>query len=366
LKEDSRFFHSDVAGGIILLLAAALAMLAANTSLNSSYENFVGPSLFWINDFLMVFFFVLAGLEIKREICVGTLSNRARAMLPVLAAAGGMIAPALIYIGLNHATPQYRHGWAIPSATDIAFALGVLALVASRLPPAIKVLLTAIAVIDDLGAIIVIAVFYTDHIALGALGLAALCAIALFCLNRFRVTVYGPYFVIGLLLWAAMLKGGIHPTLAGVIIAFAIPTSALDSLQEKLHPWVVFLILPLFGFANAGVSFAGLHVSDLLHPVTIGIALGLFVGKQIGIFGSVYVLTKTRVCELAQGVTWPQIYGMSLLCGIGFTMALFVGGLAFTDPAMAAYVRMGVIGGSCLSAVCGCGVLYGTSRSAKG
>jgi len=362
MKSLYRFFHSDASGGVVLMLAAVLAMVVANSPLYPAYQAALKPSLFWINDLLMAFFFLLAGLEIKRELKTGALSSPSRAFLPVAAAAGGMLVPALIFLAVNLDTPRFYHGWAIPTATDIAFALGALALVSSRVPVALKILLTAIAVIDDLGAILVIAVFYTDHLNVMALGLTALFSAALYGLNRFNVRSYMPYFMIGTGLWTAMLWSGLHPTLAGVILAFAIPTPDLKRLQNVIHPYVVFGVLPVFGFANAGVSLAGFDFGDLFHPVTLGIALGLFIGKQIGIFGTIYVLVKMRICALSDGLTWPQVYGMSLLCGVGFTMALFVGGLAFTGDTMAAYVRVGVLAGSLLSAVLGCTVLYKVSH----
>lgn len=318
------------------------------------------PLILWINDLLMAIFFLYAGLEIKREFKVGALSSPRRAMLPLVAAAFGMLVPALIYLFINRAHPEFHHGWAIPSATDIAFAVGVLALASKRLPGSIKVLLLAIAVIDDLGAILVIAFFYTGAIGTGALAAAAVAALGLFILNRMNVSHYGPYFLIGFVLWVALLKAGIHPTIGGVLLGFAIPMidddhvySPLEALEHIIRPWVVFVILPIFAFANAGVSLEGLSWGDWLHPVTLGIAAGLFFGKQIGIFGSLYLMIKSPWFLMPSGARWSHLYGMSLLCGIGFTMALFIGGLAFAGHGMDAYVRMGVIGGSILSAVCG-------------
>jgi len=378
------FFHSEISGGVILLLAAVAAMLIANSAFEPLYHGFLNqtltvgftstegiatlgfqkPLILWINDLLMAVFFLFAGLEIKRELKVGALSNFRSAMLPLIAAVCGMLVPALIYLFFNRAFPEFHHGWAIPSATDIAFAVGVLALASKRLPGSIKVLLLAIAVMDDLGAILIIAFFYSGSIGTGALAVAGLAALGLFILNRMNVVHYGPYFLIGFILWAALLKAGIHPTIGGVILGFAIPMmdedhtySPLEALEHMIQPWVVFAILPIFAFANAGVSLAGMGWGDVLHPVTLGIAAGLFIGKQIGIFGSLYLAIKSPWFLMPPGARWSHLYGISLLCGIGFTMALFIGGLAFAGHGMDAYVRMGVMGGSLLSAVCGYFVL---------
>ncbi len=379
---------------MVMLAAAAVAMAVANSPLYGWYQDVLAqtltigfttpkgvataalqkPVLVWINDFLMAIFFLFAGLEIKRELFAGALSSMKRATLPMIAAACGMAVPALIYLFILRDHAQYHHGWAIASATDIAFALGVLALAASRVPSSVKVLLMAIAVMDDLGAILVIAFFYSGAVSAGALSLAALCTVALFALNRLRVLSYGPYLAIGFVLWVALLKSGIHPTIGGVLLGFAIPMRGegmdycpLERLEAALKSWVTFLILPVFAFANAGVSFAGVGLEGVLHPVTLGIALGLFLGKQIGIFGSVFVAVKTGFCHMPTRANWLHIYGMSLMCGIGFTMALFVGGLAFDDAAMAVYVRMGVMGGSVLSALAGYGLLvFAAPRNPEG
>lgn len=380
MKALYNFFHNEISGGIVLLVAAIAAIMVANSPFQPVYQAFLDqtltigfttgegvaqaafqkPLILWINDFLMAIFFLYAGLEIKREMKVGALSNMRTALLPFVAAVCGMIVPALVYLFFTRAYPEFHHGWAISSATDIAFALGVLALASKRLPASVKILLLAIAVMDDLGAILVIALFYAGTLNMAALGIAALAIVGLFLLNRINVSHYGPYFLIGLIMWAAFLKSGIHPTIAGVILGFSIPMydddrvfSPIESLEHIVKPWVTFAILPVFAFANAGVSLEGLGWGDLLHPVTIGIAMGLFLGKQIGIFGSLYTFVKSPWFLMPQGARWLHIYGISLLCGIGFTMALFIGGLAFTDPEMAAYVRMGVISGSLMSAVCG-------------
>lgn len=389
-----RFFASDAAGGIIMLAAAALAMLVANSSLYPLYHaglehgftfGFTAadgtpvfalqkPLLLWINDLLMALFFLYAGLEIKRELFAGALSSVRRATLPLVAALCGMAGPALVYLFINRAHPEFHHGWAIPAATDIAFALGVLALASSRVPSSVKVLLMAIAVMDDLGAILVIAFFYTSGLFLPALAVVAVAVASLAALNALKVTAYGPYFIVGFVLWVALLKAGVHPTIGGVILGFSIPMRgadgrfcALEHLEHMLKPWVVFLILPVFAFANAGVPLAGLGLDAVLHPVTLGIALGLFIGKAVGVFGATWLSIATGLCPRPDRASSIQLFGMACLCGIGFTMALFVGGLAFNAPEMAAYIRMGVIGGSLLSGVLGYGILcVAAPRSYKG
>lgn len=384
LKALDRFFHSEAAGGIVMLIAAILAMLIANSTIAEWYNASLAqtftigfttpeggatvaiqkPLIIWINDLFMAIFFLFAGMEIKRELFKGALSSFKRAVLPIIAAACGMVIPALIYLFINRDHPEFHHGWAIPAATDIAFALGILALASSRVPSSIKVLLMAIAVIDDLLAILVIAFFYTGGIHMDALAVAGAATAVLFLFNRLKISNYGPYFLIGFVLWAALFKAGVHPTIGGVIMGFMIPIAdeektfcPLEKLEHMLKPWVVFGILPVFAFANAGVSFAGLGFDALLHPVTAGIALGLFLGKQIGIFVPIWVCVKIGLCHMPTRASWLQVYGMSLLCGIGFTMALFIGGLAFVGHGMDAYVRMGVMGGSLLSAVVGYGIL---------
>lgn len=359
------FFASDAAGGIVLMLSAALAMLAANSLLSGTYTVFQEKTLLIINDLLMAFFFLYAGLEIKRELVVGALSSRQKAILPLIAAACGMIVPAIIYTYILREMPELHHGWAIPAATDIAFSLGVLALAASRLPPAIKVLLMAIAVMDDLGAILVIAFFYTDTLNLMPLLIAAIATMTLVVMNLKKVEHFAPYFAAAGVLGVGLFFAGIHPTIAGVTMGFCVPMHRAVRLQHHLHKPVTYLVLPLFGFANAGVSLAGIGMDDLFHPLALGIGLGLVAGKQIGIFGSIYMCVKTKLCVLPEGVTWLQVYGMSILCGIGFTMALFVGGLSFSNPAWDVYIRMGVIGGSVVSALLGYTVLNVAARSAR-
>lgn len=382
------FFKHESAGGIVLMLAAVLAMIMANSGAANFYEHilhskagvffgghdFSKTILHWINDGLMAIFFFLVGLEIKRELLGGHLSSRDSAMLPALAAVGGMALPALVYIFVTRAHPELHHGWAIPSATDIAFALGILSLLGKRVPVALKVLLTAIAVIDDLGAVIIIALFYTDNLSLYALGAAGGLIAILALMNRLGVARIAPYALIGFLLWLAVLKSGVHATLAGVITALFIPyRTAADQgkpqdkciharLEHALHPWVAFLIMPVFAFANAGVSLKGAGFDDVLHPLPLGIMLGLIIGKQTGIFLTILGAVKSGLCRMPHQTNWAQIYALSALCGIGFTMSLFIGNLAFSDPSFATPVRMGVLGGSLISACFGYLVIRLTCR----
>jgi len=361
------------------MAAAALALLLDNSALSWLYDSLlqtpvaiqVGafvlnkPLLLWINDGLMAVFFFLIGLEIKREVAEGRLSNLRQAGLPVIAAIGGMVAPAAIYLVLNANDPTAVNGWAIPAATDIAFALGVLALLGPRVPAALKVFLLALAIIDDLGAIAIIAVFYTSELSAPALAVAAVGILGLAGLNARKVTRIAPYLAIGLLVWVSVLKSGVHATLAGVIVALFIPLrggdkgewSPLKEVEHDLAPWVGFGILPVFAFANAGVSLQELAPSSLFAGIPLGIAAGLFVGKQLGIMGFVWAGVKLGIARLPDGVTWRQIYGVAILAGIGFTMSLFIGTLAFSDPEQAAAVRIGVLAGSLLSAVAGAFVL---------
>ena len=369
------FLRLEAAAGIILFMAAVLAMTLDNSPLRWLYDALltttvaiqVGaleihkPLLLWINDGFMAIFFLLVGLEIKREILEGELSSFSQAALPGMAAIGGMLFPAGVYVALNLHSPETMRGWAIPAATDIAFALGVLALLGPRVPASLKIFLLALAIMDDLGAIVIIAVFYTADLSTTSLGLAAIGIGMLIALNLLGVTRIAAYVVTGLFVWICVLKSGVHATLAGVTIAFAIPLRAQDEdghsplthLEHTLHPWVSYGILPLFAFANAGVSLAGLSMSSLLEPVPLGIAAGLFVGKQIGVFGMTFAAVKFGISSMPEGTTWPQFYGIALLTGIGFTMSLFIGTLAFEDPSYAPGVRMGVITGSILSAVAG-------------
>ena len=365
------FLHGEAAGGIVLMAVAALALVVANSPAAPLYfgvlkRYVLGLSvLHWINDALMAVFFLLVGLEIKREMLDGQLSSWARRALPGFAALGGMIAPALVYVGFNLGSPETLRGWAIPAATDIAFALGVLSLLGSRVPASLKVFLTALAILDDLGAVVIIAIFYTAELSGLHLGLAAAALVALVALNRLGVVRLAPYLLLGAALWYFTLKSGVHATLAGVALALTIPltpsparpdsaVSPLHRLEHGLHPWVAFLIIPIFGFANAGVSFAGLGPSTLGQAVPLGIMLGLFLGKQIGVFGFGWLAIRAGLAELPAKASWTQFYGIALLCGIGFTMSLFIGLLAF--PASAALqdqTKIGVLAGSLLSGLCG-------------
>jgi len=368
------FLHKDTTAGIFLMIATAAALIASNSGLSDLYGGFLNtnvrvgagdfeiskPFLLWINDGLMAIFFFLVGLEIKREVLRGELSSIDKAILPLVAAVGGMAGPALIYLWINAGNAQTMNGWAIPAATDIAFALGILALVGSRVPASLKVLLLAIAVIDDLGAIVIIALFYSSDLSTGALTFSLLAFVIAVAMNRMGVKKSWPYIVLGIIMWVAVLKSGVHATLAGVLIALTIPIkeedgdkSMLHRMEHDLHGWVTFLILPLFAFANAGVSLAGLSVSMLFDPLPLGIALGLFFGKQIGVFGTAWIAIKTGTANMPARVNWVHLYGVAGLTGIGFTMSLFIGALAFDGNDMADKVRLGVLMGSIASGILG-------------
>ena len=372
-----RFCATEAAGGIVLMVAAASALIIANSPLATGYFaglhlEFAGLSVgHWINDGLMALFFLLVGLEIKRELAVGQLARWRDRALPGLAALGGMLVPALLYALVNRHDPQTLAGWAIPAATDIAFALGVLALLGSRVPASLKVFLSALAILDDLGAVLIIAFFYTRDLSTTMLLAAAGLVAGLFLLNRLKVRALLPYLLLGALLWFCLLRSGLHATLAGVILALFIPlgdtegdrASPLLRLESALHPWVAFLIVPLFGFANAGVSLAGLSPSNLLDPVPLGVALGLFLGKQLGITLLVLLAIRSGLARRPAGASWLQLYGVALLCGIGFTMSLFIGALAFPGaPALVDEVKIGVLLGSLLSALTGSVVLVVAAR----
>jgi NhaA family Na+:H+ antiporter len=361
------------------MFAALAAVVVANSPLGGLYTEFqqipgsvqVGPLviskplLLWVNDLWMAVFFCLVGLEIKRELLEGQLSKRGEVVLPLIAAAGGMVVPASIYAWLNWDNPETLGGWAIPAATDIAFALGILALLGSRVPLSLKVLLTAIAIVDDLGAIVIIAAFYTHNLSLISLGLAAAAIAGLVLLNLMSVRHVSAYIIVGAVLWICVLKSGVHATLAGVITALALPLrvhdedghSLLRHLEHRLHPWVAFIVLPMFAFANAGVSFANVGLESIVEPVTLGIVLGLVVGKQIGVFLPLWLCIRLGWAPMPAGAGWTQLYGVSLLCGVGFTMSLFIGGLAFEGAAFDAPLRLGVLGGSLMAAIAGYGVL---------
>ncbi|MQU53231.1 Na+/H+ antiporter NhaA [Pseudomonas sp. FSL R10-1339] len=380
----TRFFQLEAASGLLLIAAAALALIVNNSPLSHYYTAFLDvpvavqigalqiakPSLLWINDGLMALFFLLIGLEVKRELLEGQLSKPSQVVLPGAAAIGGMVVPALIYWFINKDYPDALGGWAIPMATDIAFALGVLALLGKRVPVSLKLFLMTLAIIDDLGAIIVIAVFYSSELSGVSLLLAAACLIALIAMNRMEVIKVAPYMIVGLILWVCVLKSGVHATLAGVTLAFCIPlrtknseTSPLMSIEHALHPWVAYAILPLFAFANAGVSLAGVSLHSFVSHVPMGIAAGLLIGKTLGVFGLTWIAIKTGMAALPAGANWGQVFGVAILCGIGFTMSLFVGSLAFV--AGSDYVgmdRMGILTGSILAALIGYGVTLFFSR----
>jgi len=378
------FLRMEASGGIMLAAAAALALLISNSALRSAYVALLEtpvsvrigsllldkPLLLWVNDGLMAVFFFLVGLEIKREVLKGELSSLSRAALPIFAAIGGMAVPALIYAGVNWNNAEALRGWAIPAATDIAFALGILAVLGRRVPVSLKVFLLAVAIIDDLGAIVIIALFYTSDLSLLALGLASGGLVILIGFNVAGVRRAAPYLLIGIVMWVCVLKSGVHATLAGVLVALTIPMRAtseeapapLYRIEHGLHPWVAFLILPVFAFANAGVSFAGLTPAALLAPVPLGILLGLFVGKQLGVMGASWLAVRAGLARLPEGLSWAMLYGAACLTGVGFTMSLFIGSLAFETPEQRDAVRLGVVGGSLLSALLGYGVLRLASR----
>jgi NhaA family Na+:H+ antiporter len=369
------FLDSEAAGGIVLMAVAALALAVANSRLAPGYFALLDVPvgglgiLHWINDALMAVFFLLVGLEIKRELVDGQLATWPRRILPGIAALGGMAVPALVYVALNLNSPATLRGWAIPSATDIAFALGALALLGSRVPVSLKIFLTALAIIDDLGAVVLIAGFYTAGLSPGWLALAGIVLAGLAALNHAQVERPAPYLALGAVLWFLVLKSGVHATLAGVALALTIPirpspghpddpASLLHRLEHAIQPWVAFLIVPVFGFANAGVSLAGLHWSALLEPVTLGIAAGLFVGKQVGVFLSTWAVVRLGLADCPEGASWAQVYGVSVLAGIGFTMSLFIGLLAFpASPELQDAVKIGVLAGSLVSAALGILVL---------
>ena len=370
-----RLLTSEAGGGLVLMASAALALVVANSSLAEVYfaalKAHLGPLsvLHWINDALMAAFFLLVGLEIKREMLDGRLRTWPDRILPGVAALGGMMAPALVYIAVNRHSPETLRGWAIPAATDIAFALGVLALIGSRVPVSLKVFLTALAIIDDLGAVVIIAAFYTADLSLPMLGGAAATLAVLYGLNKAGVSRLSPYLVLGVVLWLFVLKSGVHATIAGVLLALTIPlrlsrgtpddpASPLHRLEHAIHPWSAYLVLPIFGFANAGVSLVGFEPRMLLDPVTLGVALGLFLGKQLGVFGFVLACVKTGLAQRPAHASWAQVYGVALLCGVGFTMSLFIGLLAFADaPSLESEVKVGVLAGSIACIVAGALVL---------
>lgn len=376
-KALAAFISVETAGGIVLLAAAIAAMVIANSALAEDYTSWLSMPvsvsvgsfainknlLLWINDGLMAVFFFLIGLEVKREVLAGQLSSWKQASLPIYAAVGGMAVPALIYVSINSGNPENLQGWAIPAATDIAFALGLLALLGNRVPSSLKALLLAIAIIDDIGAILVIALFYTSNLSVGYLALALIPFASMIILNRLGIGRITAYALLAIVLWIFVLKSGVHATLAGVVAALTIPLTAtggkpLERLEHSLHPWVAFAILPIFAFANAGVSLRGITLGDMLAPPPLGIAAGLVIGKQIGIFGFAWLAIRNKWASLPRETSWQHIYGLSCLAGIGFTMSLFIGGLAFDAPEQIDAVKIGVLGGSIMSALIGLSVLY--------
>lgn len=367
-----RFLDSEASGGLLLMGIALLAILTANSPFADAYfsalRGYIGPLSLqhWINDALMAVFFLMVGLEIKREMTDGQLSSWPRRFLPGGAATGGMLIPALIYVAFNYADASAIHGWAIPSATDIAFALGVLSLLGPRVPTSLKVFLAALAIIDDLGAVIIIATFYTNDLSLPDLAGAAFVVAALFALNKRKVNSLIPYLLLGIILWVLVFRSGIHATIAGVVLALTIPikftpgmpeaspgTSPLHRLEQALHVPVAFLIVPIFGFANAGVSFAGVTPAILFEPLSLGVAGGLVLGKLLGIFGAVLLMVRLGIADLPVAASWAQVFGVALLCGIGFTMSLFIGLLAFDDPLLQDRVKFGILAGSVIAGTAG-------------
>ena len=372
------FYERESSIGILLILVTLAALLLKNSPLADAYNAFLHtpvaiqfgalkiakPLLLWINDGLMAVFFLLVGLEVKRELLTGTLSSWNQAALPVIAAIGGMLVPALIYVGFTLKEPSALHGWAIPTATDIAFALGILSLLGSRVPPSLKIFLLALAIIDDLGAIVIIALFYTADLSLISIAVATMTLIGLFILNRFGVERRAAYILLGAVLWVSVLKSGVHATLAGVALAFMIPLESSSknaerkplaaSLEHDLHPWVSFMILPLFAFVNAGIDLRGLSINQLATPVPLGIMLGLFIGKQTGVFGFSWLAIRLKWASLPEGSNWRQFYGVCLMTGIGFTMSLFIDSLAFVDDTVYQYAdKLAIVLGSLFSGVAG-------------
>jgi len=384
------FFALESASGIVLVAAAIVALLIANSPLAPLYDAFLDlhlsvaidnhgidkPLLLWINDGLMAVFFFLIGLEVKREVLDGELRKPSQIVLPGCAALGGFVVPAAIYAVVNRHDPAAMAGWAIPAATDIAFALGVLALVGNRIPASLRLFLASLAIFDDIAAIVVIALFYATDLSVVSLSLAFAGIAVLIVLNRLGIGRIAAYVLVGIFVWACVLKSGVHATLAGFVVALTIPLkhpepayagSPLRHLEHILHPWVAFMILPLFAFANAGVSFSGMTGTELTGGVAVGIAAGLFIGKQLGVFATRALLIKLGVAEMPRGASWTSLYGVALLTGIGFTMSLFIGSLAFQDSPIdySAPIRAAVLGGSVLSALVGYFLLRVTLKAAR-
>jgi NhaA family Na+:H+ antiporter len=377
MKVFKNFFEKESSIGILLMLVTIAALVLKNSPFTAAYNTLLHtpveirfgalqiakPLLLWINDGLMAVFFLHVGLEVKRELLRGSLSSWSQAALPVIGAIGGMLVPALIYVSFNYSQPLALHGWAIPTATDIAFALGILSLLGKRVPPSLKIFLLALAIFDDLGAIVIIALFYTANLSLVSLTVAAVSLVALFALNRAGVVRRAAYILLGAVLWVSVLKSGVHATLAGVALAFMIPLdvrekgaerSLSESIEHDLHPWVSFMILPLFAFVNAGIDLRGFSLSQLLTPVPLGIMLGLFVGKQAGVFLFSWLAIRFKLAVLPEGSNWTQLYGIALMTGIGFTMSFFIDSLAFADDTLYEYAdRLAILLGSLLSGVAG-------------
>ncbi|MDG2154757.1 MAG: Na+/H+ antiporter NhaA [Gammaproteobacteria bacterium] len=383
-----KFFTTEAIGGMLLLAAAIMAMVLKNSAYGESYSAFLEtpvaitigvmdgaldiekPLLLWINDGLMAIFFFMIGMEVKREILIGQFSDIKQTILPIIAGIGGIAVPAIFYYLLTIDNPEAIQGWAIPTATDIAFALGILALVGPGVPVALKLFLMTLAIIDDIGALAIIAFFFTSKLSVTAIIVSGISVAALIIMSMRGVTRLAPYIVVGLILWASVLKSGVHATLAGVILGFCIPMgprepgreteSPLQMLIHEVHPWAAFFILPLFAFANAGISLAGMKLADLFTGVPLAIMVGLLVGKQVGVFGFSWLAIKMKLCELPEGISWQQLYGAAILCGVGFTMSLFIGSLAFEEGGVLGTTRpdrLGIIAGSLLAGIAGFVVL---------
>ncbi|UKH27644.1 Na+/H+ antiporter NhaA [Actinobacillus pleuropneumoniae] len=386
LKQIQKFLKLEAASGILLLVSALLAMIFANTDLNQLYFSFLQtevaikfgafsidkPLLMWVNDGFMAVFFILVGMEVKRELFEGSLSSYQKAIFPAVSALGGMIIPALVYWFINQNSPEYQQGWAIPMATDIAFALGIVALLSKQVPPALKVFLLALAIIDDLGAIIVIALFFSHEMSMQALTIASIAIVILVAMNRYKVTGLINYAIIGTILWASVLKSGVHATLAGVVIGFCIPLrgkngeAPLHHLEHALAPWCSFAILPLFAFSNAGVSLEGMSLDKLASPLPLGVALGLIIGKPVGVFLFSYVAVLLGIAKVPEGINLKQIFAIAVLCGIGFTMSMFIAGLAFGEEdaseSVLALARLGILMGTFVAAIIGYFLLKITTK----
>ncbi|CAD7289029.1 Na+/H+ antiporter NhaA [Campylobacter suis] len=380
------FLKHEASGGILLMIATIIALVCQNTFLSDFYNEFLKtkftisfgdfglskPLILWVNDGLMAIFFFLVGLELKREVCEGELRNPSQIALPAIGALGGVVIPAAIFYIFTKHDSFAASGWAIPTATDIAFALGILSLLGSRVPTTLKIFLMTLAIIDDLCAIIIIALFYTSELSVLSLGIGAICIVALFVINRMGVKSKAAYLLIGIIMWVAVLKSGVHATLAGVVAAFFIPlsfknepqNSMLKSIEHDLHSWVAFGVLPIFAFVNAGIALSGVSMSELAQPVALGTMLGLFVGKQIGVFGFSFLAIKFGLAKLPEGASWGQLYGIALLCGVGFTMSLFVNGLAYADTDAFAYTdKLAILIGSLVSGVVGYIILRISKRT---